>query len=218
MSKIILGYDTETSGLPLFKEPSDHPSQPHIIELAAKLVVEDTREVVGAMNVLIQPEGFEISQEITDLTGITHEMAVRYGVPMAQALEMFIAMWRLADLRVAHNETFDNRLVRIALKRDEVFSAEMVGDEEFPDHWKAAPAFCTQTNSTKIINLPPTEKMLEKRMKGPKSPNLGEAYEFFTGRPLVGAHRAMADVDACLEVYFGIKDHERKPEPAPVGA
>ncbi len=210
MSKILLGYDSETSGLPLFKEPSEHPDQPHLIELAAKLVVEDTREVVGNMNVLIQPVGFVISQEITDITGITQDMAMRYGVPLAQALEMFVALWRNADVRVAHNETFDNRIMRIAFKRDEVFNAEMVGTEEFADHWKAAPAFCTQTNSTRILNLPPTPKMAAKNMKGPKSPNLGEAYEFFTGRKLEGAHRAMVDVDAAIDVYFGIKDHNAK--------
>lgn len=207
MSKILLGFDVECTGLPLFKEPSDHPDQPHIIELAAKLVDEETREVYGAMNVLIQPQGFVISQEITDITGITQDMALRYGVPMAQALELFIAMWRQADLRVAHNETFDNRLVRIALKRDEIFATQMEDDQEFADYWKAAPAFCTKTNSTKIINLPPTAKMVAAKRNHAKSPNLGEAYQFFTGRPLEGAHRAMADVDACLEVYFGIQDY-----------
>jgi hypothetical protein len=39
-----------------------------------------------------------------------------------------------------------------------------------------------------------------------KSPNLGEAYEHFTGRPLEGAHNAMVDVKACMAVYFAIKD------------
>lgn len=210
MSKILLGFDTETTHLVNFKLPSEDPSQPYITELAAKLVVEDTREVVGSMNVLIQPQGWVIGQEASDMTGITMAQLERYGVPLAQALEMFVAMWRLADLRVAHNEPFDNRIMRIAFKRDEVFAAEMVGTEEFADHWKAAPAFCTQTNSTKILNLPPTEKMVARKMKGPKSPNLGEAYRYFTGRDMVGAHRAMADVDACLEVYFGIQDHHAK--------
>lgn len=207
MSRILLPFDVETSGLPLFKEPSDHPDQPHIIELAAKLVDEETREVYAALNVLIKPEGFTISQEITDITGISHETAMRYGVPMAQALELFIAMWRQADLRVAHNETFDNRLVRIALKRDEIFATQMEHDQEFADYWKAAPAFCTQTNSTKIINLPPTAKMIAAKRNHAKSPNLGEAYQFFMGKPLEGAHRAMTDVEACLDVYFGIQDY-----------
>lgn len=206
MSTIIF-YDSETTKLVDFKLPSDHEDQPYITELAAKLVDEDTRAVLGSLNLLVRPEGWEIGEEAAEKTGITMDLLHRYGVPLAQALEVFIAMWRNADLRVAHNESFDMRVFRTALKRDVVFKDELVGDMEFADYWKAAPAFCTQTNSTKIINLPPTEKMLAKNMKSPKSPNLGEAYQFFTGQPLVSAHRAMPDVDACIAVYFGILDH-----------
>jgi len=43
-----------------------------------------------------------------------------------------------------------------------------------------------------------------------KNPNLGEAYKFFTGKDLEGAHNAMVDVKACIEVYFGILDHNAK--------
>lgn len=207
---ILLTYDTETSGLPIWGQPSEHPDQPHIIELAAKLVDEDTRETLGSMNVLIRPEGFTISEEITGITGITQDMAMCYGVPMAQALELFIALWRNADVRVAHNESFDMRMLRIALKRDEVFNAELVGVLEFADYWKAAPAFCTQGQSVGILNLPPTAKMVAAKRNHAKSPNLGEAYEFFTGRKLEGAHRAMVDVDAAIDVFFGIKDHHAK--------
>src|SRR3546814_8588471 len=39
-----------------------------------------------------------------------------------------------------------------------------------------------------------------------KNPNLGEAYEFFTGEKLQNAHSAMADVLGCIAVYFGVKD------------
>jgi hypothetical protein len=33
--KPLMPYDTETTGLPLFEQPSDHPDQPHIVQLAA---------------------------------------------------------------------------------------------------------------------------------------------------------------------------------------
>lgn len=202
----ILTYDSETTKLVDFKLPSEDPSQPYITELAAKLIDVESREVMGCMNTLIYPEGWEIGEEAAEKTGITMDLLRRYGVPLAQALELFVELWQKADVRVAHNESFDMRVFRTAFKRDQVFKETKVGELEFADHWKAEPAFCTQTNSTKIINLPPTERMVAKNMKGPKSPNLGEAYEFFTGQPLVGAHRAMADVDACTTVYFGIKD------------
>lgn len=203
---ILLAYDTETSGLPNWHAPSEDPSQPHIIELAAKLVDSETRQVLGSMNTLIAPVGFEISQEITDLTGITQDMALRYGVPMAQALELFIALWRNADVRVAHNESFDMRMLRIAIKRDEVMRDETVKGQPFADYWKAGAASCTASNSTSIVKLPPTAKMVAAKRNHHKTPNLAEAYQFFTGQPLVGAHRASADVDACLAVYWGIED------------
>lgn len=66
-------------------------------------------------------------------------------------------------------------------------------------------AFCTQGKSTKIINLPPTAKMLAAGRKHAKSPNLAEAYEHFTGKALEGAHNAAVDLAATKAVYYGIK-------------
>jgi DNA polymerase-3 subunit epsilon len=43
-----------------------------------------------------------------------------------------------------------------------------------------------------------------------KSANLGEAYEFFTGKKLENAHSALADVDACITVFFAIRDGQRE--------
>ena len=48
-------YDTETTGLPLFREPSEHPGQPHLVQLAAALVDLDTRETVASLDVVVRP-------------------------------------------------------------------------------------------------------------------------------------------------------------------
>jgi len=53
---IALAFDTETTGLPLFKEPSEHPDQPHIVQLAAVLVDLDTRRELASMDVIVKPE------------------------------------------------------------------------------------------------------------------------------------------------------------------
>lgn len=45
----VLFYDTETSGMPLFDQPSSDPRQPHIVQLAAALVMRATARVYFAM-------------------------------------------------------------------------------------------------------------------------------------------------------------------------
>jgi DNA polymerase-3 subunit epsilon len=195
----IIFYDTETTGLPQWSLPSEDPSQPHITQLAAELFDEDSGTVLAYMDFLIKPEGWTIPADIEELTGITNERANLFGVPIAQVLPIFLDMWKKSTMRVAHNESFDMRMVRIELMRS------LAHGEEYADYWKAGPAYCTQVKSTKLINLPPTAKMLAAGRKNAKSPNLGEAYRHFTGKELLGAHNAAVDLDGCKAVYFGIK-------------
>ncbi len=200
--KPILIYDTETNGLPLWNQPSEHPGQPHITQLAAELFDADSGRVLAFMDVLIRPDGWTIPAELEQLTGITDALAARFGYSMAHVLSTFMHMWSEAELRIAHNESFDQRMVRIEAIR------ELGADHGFHEDWKNGAVFCTQSNSTKILNLPPTARMLAAGRNHPKSPNLGEAYEFFTGKKLEGAHNAAVDLAACKAVYFGIQNHK----------
>lgn len=202
--KPILFYDTETNGLPLWNQPSEHPNQPHITQLAAELFDADSGRVLAFMDVMIQPEGWTIPPELEQLTGITNALAARFGHPISNALNTFSLMWSESGLRVAHNESFDQRLVRIEALR------KFGNDHGFHEDWKNGPTFCTQANSTKIINLPPSAKMVAAGRTHAKSPNLGEAYQFFTGTKLEGAHNAAVDLAACKAVYFGILKHQAK--------
>jgi DNA polymerase-3 subunit epsilon len=202
--KPILFYDTETNGLPLWREPSNHPGQPHITQLAAELFDADSGRTLAFMDVLIHPDEWTIPGDLQKLTGITNELVSRFGHPLKDALSMFMQMWCESDLRVAHNESFDQRMIRIE-------AARVLNERHgFHEDWKRGEVFCTQANSVAILNLPPTPKMLAAGFNKPKSPNLGEAYEFFTGKKLEGAHNAAADLAACKAVYFGILDHRAK--------
>jgi len=202
---IAIAFDTETTGLPLFKEPSEHPDQPHIVQLAAVLFDLDNRRELASMDVIVKPEGWTIPTEVSAIHGITQEQALDVGISEATALEMLLALWALRP-RIAHNESFDARIVRIACMRHA---------PTFADAWKAGKAECTQLLSTPILKLPPTEKMKAAGFNKNKSANLGEAYEFFTGRKLENAHSAMADTRACLAVYLAIKDRKTKGMEAP---
>lgn len=197
-------FDTETTGLPLFKEPSDHPGQPHIVQLGACLVDLDTWAVLSTIDVICRPEGWTIPDDVAAIHGITTEMAADLGVPESLAVEMLLDL--VGDrVRIAHNETFDARIVRIACKR--------FFEETQADQWKDGKAECTALLSTPILKLPPTAKMRAAGRHHHKTANLGEAYRFFTGRELVGAHSALVDVHACIEVYRAIKEGRREAMP-----
>ncbi|MCB1504281.1 MAG: 3'-5' exonuclease [Hyphomicrobiaceae bacterium] len=209
--KIGLVYDTETTGMPDWHQPSDAPQQPHIVQLGACLIDLDTKDIIETLDVIVRPDGWEIPEEATEVHGITTAQALADGIPEVEAVEQLLAMWQRAEVRIGHNESFDARIIRIATKR--------YFDEGTQEAWKAGKeaAECTAKLSTKILQLPPTEKMKRARRFHFKTPNLTEAYGFFTGVELENAHSAMADTLACAEVYFGVQAHNAKPEESASG-
>lgn len=203
--KTILFYDSETNGLPVWDRPSGDPCQPRITQLAAQLCVEETGKPLAAMDLMIRPDGWTIPEDIQEMTGITMDRAERFGVPVKAALDGFLELWCNSNQRSGHNESFDMRMVRIEIMRCPYWSGEAMqtgkGEIPFADYWKAAPAFCTQSNSTKIVNAARTTG--EKK----KTASLAEAYKHFTGLEITDAHSAWADLIAAKAVYYGIKAH-----------
>lgn len=196
---LILAYDTETTGLPLFDQPSEDPRQPHIVQLGAILADSDTRRIFSSINLVARPDGWTIPDDVAQIHGIITEIALRVGVSEKSIIQLLYLMSGRADLRIAHNRSFDDRIARIAMKR-------FGWTDEEADEWKSRPADCTAERATPLMKLPPTPRMLAAGRKHFKTPNLGEAHSFFLGRPLEGAHDAMADVTACLAIYFAIED------------
>ena len=188
-----LFFDTETSGIPEWKIPSDDPSQPHIVQIGAELVDGDSAEILQSLDVIIRPDGWTISPELTAIHGISQEYALQHGIPEKEAVEALLGLRKEAGLRVAHNATFDDRIVRIALKR--FFDPLVPESEELKpsDIWKQGDKFCTCWGSRKAVGLG-------------KLPTLEEAYLALTGEILSGAHNAANDVRACRIIYFALKE------------
>lgn len=196
---MLLFYDTETQGLPDFGAPSEDPKQPHIVQLAAALVDPGSRKIVASMDVIIAPYRWEIPAEVAAVHGIDTETATRIGIDEELAVKMFLALWGKSQRRIAHNESFDARIMRVALKR---FG---MGDA-IADLFKDWAAECTCEMSTPICQLPPTDKMRAAGFNKYKKPKLTEAYQRIIGKPMDGAHNAMADVRGCMEIYWAMKD------------
>lgn len=191
-----LFYDTGTTGMPLWDKPSDHPDQPHLVQLAACRVDLDTRKVISSINLIVRPNGWDIPKEVSAIHGITADFAMQVGVDEGAALGVFLDMWG-GIKRIGHNEGFDARIIRIAQRRHL---------DDGLDKWKGSEAECTATLATPIVKCPPTAKMLKAGRKHYKKPTLSEAYQHFMGTPLDGAHDAMVDVQACMDIYFAIKE------------
>ena len=193
MSDLICFFDTETTGLPLFKSPSEHPDQPHIVDICA-LLYTPQGELVDSFEAMVRPDGWVIPNEVAVIHGITTEMALEHGIPEAEAVAGFMSIMAQAGLRVA---PFDDRILRIGLKR--------FMDEATADEFKAGPKYCTCQNSTNLVKCPPTAKMIAAgRGRQFKQPSVAEALLHFTGEELVGGHRARPDTEACARIYFAM--------------
>lgn len=180
---ILLPFDTETTGIPDWKTPSDDPGQPHIVQLGAILYNEETGDIASSLDIIVRPDGWVIPDECINVHGITNERAMDEGVSEQEALEAFMAMYDQCDLRLAHNTTFDNRIIRIALKR---YQPDRVSDEEWKDRQRY---YCTLMNA-------------KRDMGGNRGHTLGECLLHYCGRQHEDAHSALPDAQACLDIYL----------------
>ena len=185
-----LFFDTETSGLPLFREPSDDPRQPHLMQLAAILADDDGTEV-DTFSTIVKPyDGCIVHPEAFNAHGISLERAMDEGMDGKQVADRFFAMIFDAGQAIGHNVSFDIRIMRIHAARAAGFK------------WDCpVPHFCTMRAATPILNLPPTPKMVAAGFNRAKSANLGECIEYFFEERLEGAHDALVDVRACKRVF-----------------
>lgn len=189
-----LAFDTETNGLPLIPDNPDMYdvlNWPRVYQIGAILVDEFGFEE-GRMNKIIKPNNWVIStrSKFHAELGITTEYLMDVGVPLAHAMDEFIALAEKADEYVCHNAMFDRP----------VLTCEMFRVKHFPYHWSTKPQHCTKLMTEPILKLPGYKG------KKYKWPTLQEAYAFFNeGRSFEGAHDALADVQATVEVFFQAK-------------
>jgi DNA polymerase-3 subunit epsilon len=186
---LILAWDTETSGFVNDHEPPSHPSQPHLVQLGAVLLDEETGLECNLISLIVKPDGWVIPDQAAAVHHITTGLATRVGVPLLVALAMWSNLAKLAQHHVAHNAQFDLRVLQAAFHR---------AGRPFPP----VDPRCTKQLASPVLNLPPTARMLAAGFNKPKDPTLTECVRFFFDEDLVGAHGALADARACGRVYL----------------
>lgn len=188
-------FDTETTGLIKQALPVSHPSQPHLVQLGIILFEDDGKEIASA-DLIIRPVGFEIPKEASNIHGVTQELAMQVGVPLATAMSVFSQLRANCEEILAYNMEFDDKIMQIAFER--------LGRKPTGSGPKLKT--CAMRMATPIVKLPPTQRMIDVgRGNQYKPPNLTEAYKFFFGRGFEGAHSAIDDARAAKEVYVEMK-------------
>ncbi len=202
---MLLFLDTETTGLPDFNLPITHPSQPHIVQIAAWLgeppVGRDYAPMlecrhVASLNAVIRPSGWEVGAHAERIHGISTRYALAFGEDLAHTLRRFFEMVKLADDKengcsgtlIAHNLPFDHRMLTA--------DAARAGLDATP--LGLLKPFCTMRALTPRMRLPG---------KWPgkyKWPNLTEAHRFCfpDTADFDNKHTAMGDLLACKDIYL----------------
>jgi DNA polymerase-3 subunit epsilon len=104
---ILVGIDFETTGL--------DPAVDKIIEIGAALWDTDRKMPLRMLSCYVNPE-CEISQEITEITGITNGDLAIYGLTKNEAFRELIDMESFSDhYFMAHNAEFDKGFYKAAL-------------------------------------------------------------------------------------------------------
>jgi DNA polymerase-3 subunit epsilon len=180
-------FDTETTGMVQFRKPPEDSTQPDLIQLGMLLVDTVDWKPRARHSLLVQlPEGARIEPAAFDAHGISEEECARFGVVPAVACSLFNQVCLQADIIVAHNLAFDASIMKTALHR--------IGNK--PHRMDGRQQVCTKEASTDVLKLP--------GKYGYKWPTLAEAYKHYTGSELEGAHDALVDTEACLDVFRGL--------------
>lgn len=182
-----LFFDTETTGLPKnYSAPiTDTENWPRIIQIAWILCDENGNEISRYCK-LICPDGWEMPTDRFWVdNGYSQEKSIVEGVRIQDALCDFRNEINGCEYLIAHNMSFDSKIVGCEFHRENMFC------ENKPIK------ICTKESSTDFCKL-------EGRY-GFKWPTLTELHNKLFGKSFEGAHDAMNDVIALKDCFFELK-------------
>ncbi len=182
-----LFFDTETTGLPRnYKAPaSDLNNWPRMIQIGW-IVTNSEGQHLESKSFIIRPEGFTIPKNAASVHGITTEKALAKGVALNLVLEEFKALVSKSDVLVAHNMSFDEKIIGAELIRNNIKS-------DFHKKKK----LCTMEASTNFCKLPGNY--------GYKWPKLSELHIKLFGVDFEEAHDAANDIRATARCFWEMR-------------
>jgi DNA polymerase III epsilon subunit-like protein len=152
----------------------------------AWLEYDEHGECIESRSAIIKPHGFTIPLGATEVHGITTERAATEGIEPASVLMEFASAVARSRLLVAHNMSFDEKIVGAELLRAGI--ASRLFD---------IARFCTMKTTASVCAIP--------NRYGFKWPTLSELHLRLFGSVPRETHSADADVQACANCFFELK-------------
>ena len=182
-----LFFDTETTGLPKkYNAPvTDLNNWPRMIQVAW-ILSDSNGNRIEANDFIIKPENFIIPIEATKVHRISTEKAINEGSNLEEVLKKFNKLIDQADFIVAHNISFDEKIIGAEFLRKGI-------QTEFENKRK----LCTMHASTDYCKLPGPY--------GYKWPKLSELHIKLFGENFEEAHDASADIGATEKCFWEMK-------------
>ena len=182
-----LFFDTETTGLPKnWKAPvTDLNNWPRMIQIAWILCDKDGNRIETETHI-IKPENFEIPVDASRVHGITTERAMNEGEDLERILSKFNALVERCEYIVAHNISFDEKIIGAEFLRKRIQS-----------NFNSKRKLCTMQSSTNYCKI-----------SGPygyKWPKLSELHIKLFGVDFEGAHDALADINATEKCFWEMR-------------
>lgn len=209
----IIVIDTETTGLPE-RDASiyDVAKWPHIIQISWAIYDDNEEKVIKEYNAIISlGTNIPIPDESIAIHGITREMSLSQGIHISAALFDLKMDMSQCERVVAHNLSFDKRMIMVESKRNRVYM----------DFCKNE--YCTMKNSVELCklekkthalpeantNMAPDATTARSQYKLPK---LAELYAFlYPDEPIPGnLHDSKVDVEICLRCYIALMELKKK--------
>lgn len=114
---LLVSYDVETTGL--------DKSADRIIEVGLCLYSTTQRKILESTGFLVQSDGVKVTDEITQLTGITQVAVDKFGYDKQTALEITDDYFQAADYVIGHNVIrFDKPFTENTARRNQFMLTE----------------------------------------------------------------------------------------------
>lgn len=182
-----LFFDTETTGLPRsWKAPVSNLSNwPRVVQLAWRLY-DAKGALIEAQDYIVYPEDFYIPSGVVRIHGISQAKAEAEGLPITQVLDHFLQSLEQAEVLVAHNISFDQKVLGAELLRS-----------NYPNPLATMSSICTMRTTANYCRIP--------NKYGYKWPTLADLHYSIFQTGFENAHNAAKDIEITAKCFWALR-------------